>query len=223
MSAGLWVRTAAQLLFTITLLFAAAGTFAYWEAWTFIAVFVVSNTALTAYMVGHDPELLKRRIRAGPSAEKSLTQKIIMVLVIASFFGEAIVPAPDHRFGWSDVPASVVILAEVLIVLSYYGFYRVMKENTYGAATIQVEPGQTVVSTGPYALVRHPMYSAALVMSFSIPPALGSWWGLLLFGPVILALVVWRLLDEEKFLRGNLPGYAEYTRKVRYRLVPRVW
>jgi protein-S-isoprenylcysteine O-methyltransferase Ste14 len=167
----------------------------YWEAWTFLAVFVVSNSALTAYMVRHDPELLKRRIKAGPSAEKSLTQKIIMVLVIASLFGAAIVPALDHRFRWSDIPASVVILAD----------------------------GQTVISPGPYALVRHPMYSAALVMSFSIPPALGSWWGLLLFGPVFLALIVWRLLDEEKFLRGNLPGYAGYTRKVRYRLVPHVW
>jgi len=204
------------------LLFLPAGTFDYWEAWGFIAVFFTCNVLLTVYLVVKDPKLLERRMKAGPGAETSTTQKIIVVFVFIFFAGAAVFPSLDHRFGWSEVPAAVVILGDLLIALSYYGFYRVLRENTYAAATIQVEQGQKVISTGPYAVVRHPMYSAALIMLFSMPLALGSWWGLLILVPTVLVLA-WRLLDEEKFLQKNLSGYTEYMHQVRYRLVPYVW
>lgn len=145
-----------------------------------------------------------------------------MVVTLATFAAMPVLSALDHRFGWSAVPASVVILGEALIVLSYVGFYVVFRENTYGAATVQVAEGQTVISTGPYAVVRHPMYSGALLMMLGMPLALGSWRGLLMIVPAIAGIVA-RLLDEERFLATNLEGYSDYMRKVHYRLVPHVW
>lgn len=200
-------------------LFLPAGTLAYWEAWLFGAVFFACNLGLTAYLVLKDPALLERRMRVGPGAEKSLTQKIIMVLAILLFTAAAVIPGLDRRFGWSELSVPVVLLGDLLVVLAYVGFHRVFRANTYGAATIQVEAAQRVISSGPYALVRHPMYSAALLLSLGMPLALGSWWGLL----TTLASVpvfVWRLLDEEQVLHAQLPGYTEYTRRVRWRLVP---
>jgi protein-S-isoprenylcysteine O-methyltransferase Ste14 len=204
------------------LLFLPAGTLRYWEAWVFVAVFFICNVVLTAYLVVKDPALLERRMKVGPAAEQSTTQKIIVAFVFILFAGAAVLPALDHRFGWSRVPAEIAILGDILIAISYYGFFRVFRENTYGAATIQVEKGQTVISTGPYAVVRHPMYSVAMILFFSMPLALGSWWGVLVLAPSVLVLV-WRILDEEKFLHKNLSGYTQYTEKVRYRLVPHVW
>lgn len=201
------------------LLFLPAGTLRYWQAWLFVAVFFACNLALTAYLVIADPQLLARRMRVGPGAEKTASQKIIMVLAQLGFASAAVLPALDRRFGWSAVPVPVVLLGEALIVLAYAGFLRVFRANSYGAATVQVEADQRVVSTGPYAVVRHPMYSAALVLTVGIPLALGSWWGLLTLVPCVLVLM-WRLLDEEGYLHRNLPGYTEYTQKVRWRLVP---
>ncbi len=188
----------------------------------FIAVFFACNLALTAYLVLRDPKLLERRMKVGPAAEKTMTQKIIMTLAFVFFAGVVVVPALDHRYGWSDVATPVVVLGDVLIVVSYLGFYRVFRENTYGAATVRVEEEQKVVSTGPYAIVRHPMYSASLVMSLGIVLALGSWWGLLALVPGILVLG-WRLTDEEELLHKDLPGYTEYTRQVRWRLIPGIF
>jgi len=225
-NANLHVRITIRLLlfvpFAGALLFLPAGTFDYWEAWVFIAVFFACNVLLTLYLVVKDPQLLERRMKVGPRAETSTTQKIIVSFTFLFFAGAAVFPSLDHRFGWSKVSTAVVILGDVLIALSYYGFYRVFRENTYGAATIQVEEGQKVISTGPYGIVRHPMYSVGLIMFFSMPLALGSCWGLLILAPSVLVLA-WRLLDEEKFLQTNLPGYSEYLQKVRYRLVPYVW
>lgn len=204
------------------LLFVPAGTYHYWEAWLFGAVFFVCNVAMTAYLAIRDPKLLARRMRVGPAAETSATQRLIMVFAILSFAAVAVVPALDRRFGWSDVPTAVVLLGDVLIVLAYAGFLRVFRENTFGAATIQVEAEQRVVTTGPYAVVRHPMYSAAIVLYVGISLALGSWWGLAPMAPGVLILV-WRLLDEERYLHRRLPGYTEYTREVRWRLVPGVY
>jgi protein-S-isoprenylcysteine O-methyltransferase Ste14 len=131
-------------------------------------------------------------------------------------------PAFDHRFGWSPVPVVVTVIGNMLVVLSFVIFFFVLKANSYAASTIRVEEGQPVISSGPYALVRHPMYTGALVLLTGIPLALGSWWGVLLIVP-FFPVLVWRLLDEEQFLHRNLPGYTEYTFKVRYRLVPHVW
>jgi protein-S-isoprenylcysteine O-methyltransferase Ste14 len=223
MNKSLSVELAKRLFISLPILgavlFLPAGTLRYWEAWLFIAVFFACNLGLTAYLVLRDPQLLARRMSVGPGAEKTPAQKIIMTFAFLFFTAAAVVPALDHRFGWSDVPASTVLFGDALVVLSYLGFIRVFRENTYGAATIQVEAEQRVVSTGPYAIVRHPMYSAALVLTVGMPLALGSWWGLVTIVPGVLVFV-WRLLDEERFLRRNLPGYAEYTQKVRWRLIP---
>ena len=223
MTKQLYIRLATQsllfLLVTGALLFLPAGTFDYWEAWVFIAVFIACNIPLTIWVAINDPQLLERRMRAGPMAEKEKSQKIIMTIAFLAFAGEVVIPALDRRFRWSDVPTSVVILGNALIAISYVGFYFVFRENTYGAATIRVEENQRVISTGPYAVVRHPMYAAALVLMLGVPPALGSWWGLLGFALGVPALV-WRILDEERLLKRDLPGYAEYAQKAPFRLIP---
>jgi protein-S-isoprenylcysteine O-methyltransferase Ste14 len=169
-----------------------------------------------------DPQLLERRMRGGPSAEKEPAQKIIMFFASLGFIGLIVVPALDHRFGWSHMPPIVCIAGDALVLFGWFAIFLVFEENTFSAATIQLAPDQKVVSTGPYALVRHPMYAGALVMFLGMPIALGSWWGLLVFVAMIPALI-WRLLNEEKFLAKNLPGYADYQKKMPYRLVPLVW
>jgi protein-S-isoprenylcysteine O-methyltransferase Ste14 len=199
-----------------------AGTVHYWQAWAFFIVFEASCQGLGVYFLLHDRKVIERRVAVGPAAEKEPAQKVISALFLLGFLVMLIFPALDHRYGWSPVPAYVSVLGDVLVALSLLADIPVLNANKYAASTIRVEEGQPVVSTGPYALVRHPMYSAAAVLLVSIPLALGSWLGLLWLVPFSVVLA-WRLLDEERFLRQNLPGYTEYTQKVRYRLLPRVW
>jgi len=187
-----------------------------------MAVFVCASGATGIYLAIHDPKLLERRMHVGPRAEKEPAQKIIMAFAMIGFVAMLVFPALDHRFGWSPVLASVSLLGDALIALGFLFTFFVLRENSYGASTIQIAEGQTVISTGPYALLRHPMYAAALVMLVGVPLALGSWWGLFVL-LVILPVLIWRLLDEERFLRQKLPGYAEYQTKVKYRLAPFVW
>jgi protein-S-isoprenylcysteine O-methyltransferase Ste14 len=204
------------------LLFIPAGTIDYWQAWTFLAVYFALSLALTLYLMKKDPKLLERRMRGGPTAEKEPVQKIIMTLASLGFIGLLVVPALDRRFGWSHITPHLALAGDALVALGWLAIFFVFRENTFTAATIELAPGQRVISTGPYALVRHPMYAGALVMLAGIPVALGSWWGLLIMVAIIPALL-WRLFDEEKFLARNLPGYVEYQNRVRYRLIPRVW
>ena len=212
------------LTFAILLacLFIPAGTLSYWQAWVFLAVFAVSSQALGIYFLRHDRRLVERRMKIGPVAEQRPAQKIISALFMLGFVGFVMLPALDHRFGWSPVAPALSLLADAIIVLSFVLFFLVMKANSYAASTIRVEEGQPVVSTGPYAYVRHPMYSGALLLLAATPLALGSWLSVLLIVP-FFPVLAWRILDEEDFLRKNLPGYAEYMRRVRYRLVPQVW
>jgi protein-S-isoprenylcysteine O-methyltransferase Ste14 len=210
------------ILTLAALLFIPAGTLDYWQAWLFLAVFVCASGASTIYLAIHDPKLLERRIRVGPRAEKEPAQKIIMGFAMVGFIAMLVFPALDHRFRWTSVPASVSLLGDALITLGFLLIFFVFRENSYGASTIQIAGGQTVISTGPYALVRHPMYAGGLVMWVGIPLALGSWWGLFVL-LLLLPVLIWRLLDEERFLRQNLPGYTEYQTKVRYRLAPFIW
>ena len=210
------------LLVMATLLFIPAGTLDYWQAWTFMAVYFASYLAITVYLIRYDPKLLERRINGGPTAEKELAQRIITIIAAVAFVGLIVLPALDHRFMWSHVPLSPVLAGDALVALGWLAFYLVFRENSFTSATIEVAPDQKVISTGPYALVRHPMYAGTVVMLLGIPIALGSWWGL----PAIVAMIpalIWRVLDEEKFLAGNLPGYLEYQKAVRYRLIPLVW
>ncbi len=216
------LRSALSVLFTAVLLFAPAGTFAYWQAWLYGFVFIAGTAAISIYFLKHDPELIRRRMNVGPRAETEPAQKIIMVLVLSGFLLLMIVPGLDHRWHWSAVPVWLVLVANGLVALSFVAFFVVMKQNSYAASTIRVEAGQPVISTGLYGIARHPMYSGALPLLFFSPLALGSYWGLLV-GAAMLPALIWRLLDEERFLKLNLPGYSGYCRKVRYRLIPGIW
>ena len=204
------------------LLFVPAGTLDYWQAYIFMGVFVGGSAAITVYLAIKDPKLLERRMNVGPTAEKEPTQKIIMVFALLGFIALLVVPALDRRFIWSSVSPTTSVIGDLLVALGFLSVYFVIRENSYAASTIQVAEGQTVISTGPYAVVRHPMYAGVLPLLIGTPVALGSWRGL---GALILFMpaLIWRLLDEERFLHKNLPGYTEYTQKVRYRLVPFVW
>jgi protein-S-isoprenylcysteine O-methyltransferase Ste14 len=210
------------VLVLAALLFVPAWTFDYWQAWAFLAIHSTSSLAITLYLMKKDRKLLERRMNGGPTAEKEPVQKIIMFIVSLGFIGLIALPAFDHRFAWSHTPPHVALAGDVLVVLGWLVIFFVFKQNTFTSAIIELAPDQTVISTGPYALVRHPMYAGGLVMLLGIPIALGSWWGLLVIAAMTPALI-WRLFDEEKFLARNLPGYSEYQKKVRYRLIPQVW
>src|SRR5437899_1060658 len=183
---------------TAAVLFGPPWTFDYWQAWAFLVVYFGAAVALTRYLARKDPALLRRRMRGGPWAEKQPAQRIIMVIALAGFVGLNLVPALDRRFGWSHMPAAIALAGDGLVALGWLGTYFVFRENSFTSATIELAPDQRVISTGPYALVRHPMYAAALVMLLGAPIALGSWWGLLGL-LVITPALVWRIVDEEKF------------------------
>jgi protein-S-isoprenylcysteine O-methyltransferase Ste14 len=204
------------------LIFLPAGTLAYWQAWVFIIVFLGAATAIGLYLAVHDPELLERRKKAGPMAEQQFTQKIIVSLLIPGVIALPVIAALDHRFGWSSVPIWLALLGDALVLVGLAATFMVLRENRFGASTIRTFEGQSVVSTGPYALVRHPMYTGALIMIAGVPLALGSWWGLVLVA-LLTPLLMWRAVDEERLLKRELPGYAEYTQRVSHRLVPGVW
>jgi len=212
---GLFVAMAA-------LLFIPAWTLDYWQAWMSLAVFFLPALAITIYLMKNDPQLLARRVYAGPTAEKETSQKIIQCITSLGFMVMLVVPALDHRFHWSCVSFYGVVAGDVLVALGFLIIFFVYKENTFTSATIEIYPGQKVISTGLYALVRHPMYMGGLFLFVGISLSLGSRWGL--FGYLlIMPAVVWRIYDEEKFLTKNLPGYAEYKNNVKYRLIPFVW
>lgn len=220
------IKAFAGLLFLLlamaALVFIPSGTLRYWQAWTFLAVYFSSSLALTLYLIKADPELLRRRMRGGPTAEKEPVQKIIMVITSLGFIGLLVVPALDHRFGWSQMPPAMALAGDVLVGIGWLAIFFVFRENSFTSAIIELAPDQQVISTGPYARVRHPMYSGALVMLLGIPVSLGSWWGVLVVAAILPALI-WRLFEEEKFLARNLAGYVAYQNKVKYRLIPMVW
>jgi protein-S-isoprenylcysteine O-methyltransferase Ste14 len=217
-----WPRQLVFLVFITALLFAPAGTLDFWQAWLFLAVFVACMVPLGIYFVRTDPALVERRMRAGPAAEQEPVQKVAIGIVCAALLAMLIVPGFDRRWHWSGVPAWLTVVADATIVASFVIFFYVMKQNSFAAATVRVEREQTVVSTGLYGVVRHPMYMGTLPLTIAMPLALGSWWALL----PVLAIVpplVWRLIDEDRVLRRDLPGYAAYCARVRYRLVPGIW
>jgi len=204
------------------LLFLPAWAFNYWQAWVFIVVFMLAVNAIGIFLSLRDQALLERRKNVGPKAEQNTVQKIIMSVAVIALIGLFVFSALDHRFGWSSMPAFVPVVGEVLVVLGFVIFLYVFKENSFGASNIQTEAGQKVISTGPYAFLRHPMYAGVLVLLIGVPLALGSFWCLLVLAVAIPGLVI-RILDEEKFLQKELPGYTDYMHKVRYRLVPYIW
>ena len=210
------------LVFLGAVLFLPSWTTHYWQAWVYLAIFAGASALITAYLWKHDPKLLERRVHAGPAEEKEKSQKWIQTLASIAFLGEMALPGLDHRFGWSHVSLAFTIAGEILVLLGFFVVFLVFRENSFTSATIQVEAGQKVVSTGPYAIVRHPMYTGALIMLLGTPIALGSWWGMLMVFPMVAVLVL-RILDEEKFLARGLPGYTDYCRRVKFRLAPLIW
>ncbi|HEU4582507.1 MAG TPA: isoprenylcysteine carboxylmethyltransferase family protein [Polyangiaceae bacterium] len=212
----------AQLAAGMALALFLPGGFGWIEGWVFLAVFLLSSALTTLYIQRHDPALLERRLKAGFRAEQRPRQKLVQGLASLAFAVAMVVPALDHRFGWSHVSLAGVVLGNVMVALGYLAVLRVLEENSFASALIEVGSEQRVIDTGPYALVRHPMYGGALVMLAGIPLALGSLWGLCVL-PLFVALLVWRLIDEETLLVQDLPGYDNYRERVRYRLVPRLW
>jgi protein-S-isoprenylcysteine O-methyltransferase Ste14 len=204
------------------LLFLPAWTLSYWQAWVFIVVFMTSVSVIGVYLSLKDPELLERRKKFGPATEQNMAQKIIISIAILADLGLLVFCALDHRFGWSPVPAYVSVAGDVLVALGLFIDLLVFRENSFGGSTIETVEGQKVISTGPYALVRHPMYVGVLIMVIGVPLALGSWWGLAIIA-LVIPVLMWRILDEEKLLKNDLSGYTEYTQKVHYRLVPYLW
>jgi protein-S-isoprenylcysteine O-methyltransferase Ste14 len=198
-----------------------AGTLNYWQAWVFVILFMVGLVTQGIYLSIQDPELLERRKQIAPAAE-STGQKIFIIVALLGDFCLIIFSALDHRFGWSQMSPFVSLVGEGLVVLSFLVYYIVFRENSFAASSIQTFEGQKVILTGPYALVRHPKYVGDIFLIVGIPLALGSWWGLA-FLVLIVPALAWRILDEEKLLKKDLPGYVEYTQKVRYRLVPYLW
>jgi protein-S-isoprenylcysteine O-methyltransferase Ste14 len=213
------VRT---LVILVAVIFAPVGTLRYWQGWACLAAFFIPASAITVWVAKYDPALLERRLKAGPKAEKEKGQKIVQAIAAVVFLADFAIPAVDHRLGWSQVPAYAAIAGDLMMVIGFAIVFVVFKANSFTSGIIEVADNQTVVSTGPYALVRHPMYTGGLIMLFGIPLALGSWWGMLINLPMTGA-IIWRLLDEEKFLLTNLPGYAGYREKVHFRLIPWVW
>jgi protein-S-isoprenylcysteine O-methyltransferase Ste14 len=224
------MKTALQAAATSVIGFAAfllmvfwpAGTFDYWRGWAFIAVFAAATTIPSIYLAATNPAALKRRMQAGPAAEARPLQKIIITIAFLSVGAMIMVSALDFRFGWSSVPATVSVVGDALVAVGLLIAMITTIQNGYAAANIKVESAQTVVTAGLYSVVRHPMYFGNVVLMIGIPLALGSYWGLLLVVPG-LAVLVTRILDEEKVLTQQLAGYADYAQRVHARLVPYVW
>jgi protein-S-isoprenylcysteine O-methyltransferase Ste14 len=211
----------AGLFVPFVLIFVSAGTIHFWQGWLFWLSFSGSSIATGVYLLKHDPALLERRMRYGPRAKSRPSQKIIAAIILAVFAALLIVPGLDYRFGWSRVPAAIVVIANLLIIAVFGFFLLVLRENTFAASTVTVEAGQRVISSG-YARVRHPMNAGALLLIFAIPLALGSLLGLLIAAIAIPVLIA-RILDEERTLSAELSGYDDYRRIVHYRLIPLVW
>ena len=213
----------AQFLGTLCLLlFLPAWTLRYWQAWWYIGITAICVIVVTTDLIRNDRALLERRLHVGPTAEKEKSQKLIMAFASVSFIAMFLISALDYRFHWSEVSPLDVEIGNLLVVLGFAIIFLVFRVNSHTAGTIGVEDGQQVIDSGPYSYVRHPMYVGGLILLLGTPPALASWWGELAFFP-ILAAVVWRLLEEERFLGKELTGYSVYMRRVRSRLIPNIF
>jgi protein-S-isoprenylcysteine O-methyltransferase Ste14 len=209
----------AALAVVSLMFFLPAGTLDYWQAWVYIAIVFVPASLVMLYFLRTDPEFLERRFR---TREKEAKQQLVIKLAGVVFIAGFLIPGVDRRFGWSSVPLWLVLAADIAVLLSYFLVFLVFRENSYAGRTIEVEKGQKVISTGPYSVIRHPMYIGMIIMYMATPIALGSYWALPAFLLIVPVLIL-RILNEEEVLMRELPGYKEYCAKTRYRLVPFVW
>jgi protein-S-isoprenylcysteine O-methyltransferase Ste14 len=213
------VRFGAGIVGLGLLLFLSAGTTRYWPAWLWLATLILPMIGVLVYLLRNDPALLERRMRF---REKEQQQRLLIGLGWIWLLAAFTLPGFDHRFGWSHVPTPVVLLGDLGVFLGYVLFILVMRENSYASRVVEVQEGQKVISSGPYAFVRHPLYASSIVLYGFTPLALGSYWTIIP-AVLIIPLMIWRIIGEERLLMSQLPGYPEYVRKVRYRLIPRLW
>ena len=212
-------RVTGFLVVMSLLFFIPAGTWNYWQAWMFMGTLLLVATINILYLLKNDPALLERRMRM---REREGQQRKIIGVSLIFFLLSYLLPGFDQRYDWSQMPAWVAILGDVIVVAGFLFVLWVFKTNTYTSRIVEVEAGQKVISSGPYAIVRHPMYVGAFLVYAASPLALGSYWAVLP-GLMILPVLIFRILDEEKLLLRDLPGYREYTQKVTYRLLPGIW
>ena len=219
-------RAFAGLVFLIAVLGAALfvppWTLDFWQAWLFLGVFGAACLAITIWLAVRDPALLARRVKAGPLAEPPRAQRVVQAIASLAFAGAFVIAGLDRRASWSHVPVAAVVAGDALVAIGLAIVARVFRANTYTSAVVEVDRAQRVVTTGPYAIVRHPMYAGAFVMLAGVPLALGSWIAFVAVA-LLAGAIVWRLLDEEQLLVRDLEGYADYRASVRWRLIPRVW
>ena len=213
------VRLAMLPLVLFLLVIIPAGTFDFWQAYVYFGILLIPMLYILFFFLRNDPGFLERRTRL---KEKEKEQKIILVLFSLVFIAGFVIPGLDKRFGWSNVPAGIVLITDLIIFLGYMLIFAVFRQNSYASRIVEVESNQEVITTGLYSIVRHPMYLGVLIMYIPTPVALGSYWGLIPMSGIILGLIL-RIANEEKVLSQNLEGYIEYCQRTRYRLIPFLW
>lgn len=196
-----------------------AGTFNYWQVYLYFSILIIPMIFVLIYFLKNDPGFLERRTRA---KEKEKEQLIVQIAFSIIFLIGFAIPGLDKRFDWSNVSFTVVILADIVILLGYLMIFFVFKQNSYASRIVEVEKDQKLISTGLYGIVRHPMYIGVIIMLVPTPVALGSYWGLIPMGTIPLALI-FRIINEEKVLCKELPGYTDYCKNTKYRLIPYIW
>jgi protein-S-isoprenylcysteine O-methyltransferase Ste14 len=223
-----WTNSVSALLWIAlicALLFLPAGTLDWPGAWVFMAEFVVGAAAITFWLARHDPGLLNERMSGAFQKGQALADKVFMTVIIVVWYGWLVLMGLDAgRWHLSHMPVALNIAGAIVIPVGFFIVWRVFRANSFAAPVIRVqsERGQHVIDTGPYAVVRHPMYAGAMIYMLGMPLLLGSWFGLLVL-PLILCALTVRIFIEEATLRKGIAGYAEYAARVRYRLVPGVW
>jgi protein-S-isoprenylcysteine O-methyltransferase Ste14 len=201
------------------ILFIPAGTIYYWNGWILMGAFFIPMVFVFFYLITKDPELLEKRMRMKENqSEQKLLQKVFTIIMLIEF----IIPGLDYRFQWSSVPLWLVIVSTFLVVLGYILVFNVMKQNSYASRVIEIQDKQKIIDTGFYSIVRHPMYSFMLIIFIFSPLVLGSYYALI---PALMFpfMMVYRIINEEEVLRQGLEGYIDYTKKVKYRLIPFIW
>lgn len=203
----------------LLLLFPVAGTWQYWQAWLFVALLFVPMTFMGVWLYIYQPQLLSKRLN---NKEKQQQQKHVVALSGLMFIGGFLVCGLDCRYAWSEVPIWCIVVAAVGFLIGYALYAQVMRENAYLSRVVEVQEGQQLIDTGLYGVVRHPMYTATILMYLAIPVVLGSWWALIVFG-LYPVLIVMRIHNEEEVLAVGLEGYTDYQNRVRWRLIPYIW
>jgi len=213
-----------NLAIAVAVLFLTAGSFRFWQGWLYLAVLFISSLAISVYFYCYDRPLFERRLKR---RETSRHQKLLRRIFQPVFVTAIVLSGLDYRFGWSrnylsSVPVWLVLLSQLLVLGGLVVVFWALKANSFASATIQVESGQSTITTGPYAIVRHPFYTGMVAFALFSGPALGSYFAWPVFVLYILFFVL-RILDEEKLLRQELPGYTDYCLRTPFRLVPHIW